>query len=96
MDKLDKNRLYKLYLAYIEDYCNVTFKDIPGGVEIALDMLVEVDPSKFNIASESLADMSVSYKASDDLPVACKALLAPYVRPHLVGDKKKREYEGGR
>lgn len=59
------------YLEWIEQYCNSIFdKDnLPGGVRLALDQLVTIDPFSFNVVSESLADMSQSFASNDgDIP----------------------------
>lgn len=68
------------YLNWIEDYCNNEFdKDnLPGGVKLALDQLVEIDPLDFNIASEKLSDMSQTYANDGDIPKFIYKWLNPY------------------
>jgi len=68
------------YLNWIEDYCNNEFdKDnLPGGVKLALDQLVEIDPLDFNIASEKLSDMSQTYVNDGDIPKFIYKWLNPY------------------
>lgn len=96
---MEKEELRKLYLEQIEDFCNVTFdrENLPAGVQLSLDELVELDPSTFNITSEKLSDMSTTYTDSGgSIPGYIQGWLAPYKRLHLVGDKRKRAYSGGR
>lgn len=100
----EKDRLSGLYLAQIEDYCNIRFKEpYPSGVALALENLVELDPLKFTIASEKLADMSITYAngnttggGSSGLPEFILAWINPYRRPFLMSDKKKKYYDDGR
>lgn len=98
-------RLRPLYLAWIEDYCNVTFDAarLPGSVEMALDELVKTDPKRYNIASEKISDMAITYAngggagagVAGAIPAYIAAWLEPYRRVHLL-DKKKRPYDDGR
>lgn len=100
----EKKRLEGLYLMQIEDYCNIRFKPpYPSGVALALENLVELDPLKFNIASEKIADMSITYAngnsasgGSAGLPDFILAWINPYRRPFLMSDKKKKYYDDGR
>lgn len=94
-------RLRPLYKEWIEDYCNVTFEDgkIPASVNMALDELVKTDPKNFNISSEKLSDMSITYGggssgggAGGGIPSYILAWLEPYRRPFLVSDKRKKPY----
>ncbi|HSH50850.1 MAG TPA: hypothetical protein VK982_03915 [Bacteroidales bacterium] len=68
------------YLNWIEDYCNNEFDkaNLPGGVKLALDQLVEIDPLDFNIASEKLSDMSQTYASDGDIPKFIYKWLNPY------------------
>lgn len=95
------NLLKDLYLKNIEDYCNVTFdsEDMPAGVALALDELIRTDPARYNIASEKLADLQISYNGNGvtgGLPAYIRFWIEPYRRVHLVGDKRKRPYNDGR
>lgn len=100
----EKDRLSGLYLEQIEDYCNIRFKEpYPSGIALALENLVELDPLKFTIASEKLADMSITYAngnttggGSSGLPEFILAWINPYRRPFLMSDKKKKYYDDGR
>lgn len=100
----EKKRLEGLYLMQIEDYCNIRFKEpYPSGVALALENLVELDPLKFTIASEKIADMSITYANSNStsggssgLPDFILAWINPYRRPFLMSDKKKKYYDDGR
>ena len=93
------DELQKLYMEQIEDYCNVKFDPckLPAGIQLSLDNLVEIDPMSFNIASEKLSDLAVTYNNSTgDIPAFIRNWLNPYRRLHTVGDKTKREYDDGR
>jgi hypothetical protein len=70
------------YLRWIEDYCNNKFdKDsLPGGVELALEKLVEIDPPHRNITSEKLSDMSQTYANDGNIPKFILKWLSPYKR----------------
>ena len=100
----EKDRLSGLYLEQIEDYCNIRFKEpYPSGVALALENLVELDPLKFTIASEKIADMSITYAngnstsgGSSGLPDFILAWINPYRRPFIMSDKKKKYYDDGR
>lgn len=101
----EKKRLEGLYLMQIEDYCNIRFKEpYPSGIALALENLVELDPLKFNIASEKIADMSITYANSNSsasggssgLPDFILAWINPYRRPFIMSDKKKKYYDDGR
>ncbi|CAG7592121.1 hypothetical protein PEPTYR26121_01499 [Peptoniphilus tyrrelliae] len=92
---MEKKDIRKLYLEQVEDYCNVIFDEIPAGVELALDELVEFDPMQYSLTSEKLSDMSMTYSDNcGDIPKYIRAWLEPYRRIHLVGDKRKRFYSG--
>ena len=91
--------LKEVYLRQIEDYCNVVFntEDIPSGVLLALNELVKTDPARYNITSEKLSDMSITYNNSaNGIPAYIRVWIEPYRRPHLVGNKRKRLYNNGR
>lgn len=98
-----KEMLKELYLKQIEDYCNILFKEpYPSGIALALDNLVKMDPLKFGIASEKIADMSITYAnsnatgGSSGLPDFIMAWINPYRRPFIMSDKKKKYYNDGR
>ena len=89
----------RTYLEQIEDYCNVTFdlENLPGGIQLALQELIKIDPSEYRLASEKIDGLSKSYSANNtDIPDYIKTWLSAYRRIHLVGDKKKRHYDAGR
>lgn len=91
--------LKPIYLEYIEDYCNFEFNrdKLPAGVKLSLDILIAIDPMRLGVASETVGDLSISYKeGSDDMPAQVVRLLKPYMRPHLAGDKTRRLYERGK
>jgi len=101
----EKKRLEGLYLMQIEDYCNIRFKEpYPSGIALALENLVKMDPLKFGIASEKIADMSITYAnssgsatgGSSGLPDFILTWINPYRRPFLMSDKKKKYYDDGR
>lgn len=100
----EKERLKGLYLLQIEDYCNILFREpYPSGISLALENLVEMDPLKFNVASEKIADMSITYAGSasgsgstSGLPDFILEWINPYRRPFIMSDKKKKYYDDGR
>lgn len=100
----EEKRLQELYLRQIEDYCNILFKEpYPSGVALALENLVKLDPMKFNIASEKLSDMSITYVngnesggGSSGLPGFIMEWINPYRRPYIMSDKIKKYYNDGR
>jgi hypothetical protein len=71
------------YLGFIEDETNNKFDpdNLPSGVKLALDMLVKLDPMDFDIASESIGDMSQSFVTNDEgIPIKVLRWLKPYYR----------------
>lgn len=75
--------LRKEYLGFIEDETNNKFSEnnLPSGVKLALDLLIELDPLEFGIASESIGDMSQSFATNDDgIPLKVLRWLKPYYR----------------
>ena len=71
------------YLSFIEDETNNKFNvdKLPGGIKIALDLLVETDPLQYNISSESISDLSQSYAVNDDgIPLKIMRWLKPYYK----------------
>src|SRR5574344_1832266 len=59
----EREKLRPLYKEWVEDYCNMTFDDyeVPAAISLALDELVKADPKSFNIASEKLDNLTISY-----------------------------------
>lgn len=97
----ERERLRPLYKEWVEDYCNMTFDDykVPSAISLALDELVKTDPKNFNISSEKLSDMSITYGSGASgggngggIPLYILAWLEPYRRPFLVSDKRKKPY----
>ena len=97
----EREKLRPLYKEWVEDYCNMTFDDyeVPAAISLALDELVETDPKSFNISSEKLSDMSITYGGGASgggndggIPKYILAWLEPYRRPFLVSDKRKKPY----
>lgn len=70
------------YLEWIEDYTNNKFdKDnLPGGVKLALDNLVKIDPLRLNILSEKIADLSQTYANDGNIPQFIYNWIKPYKR----------------
>lgn len=70
------------YLEWIEDYTNNKFKDdLPGGIKLALNLMVEIDPLKFNVVNEKLSDMSVTYaNEGGGIPKHILNYISPYKR----------------
>lgn len=77
---MTKEELKLAYFAWIEDYCNDKFDidKLRGGVKLALDNLIELDPLSFNITSEKLSDMSQSFSNDGDVPKFIYNWLSPY------------------
>lgn len=76
-------QIKQAYLDWIEDYCNNTFDkdDLPGGVKLALDQLVKIDPLDFNIQSEKIGDLSQTFANDDgDIPNFIYKWIKPYKR----------------
>lgn len=99
----ETERLKKLYLAQIEDYCNISFDaPYPSGIALALENLVKLDPLKFNVTSEKIADMSITYASggagggASGIPDFILAWINPYRRPFIMSSKKKKMYDDGR
>jgi len=75
--------LKTFYKNWIKDYCNNDFLDdegnenLPAGVELVLDKLVDFHKQDLNVASEKIADLSVSY-FQDQIPTRIKQMLDPY------------------
>ena len=97
----EREKLRPLYKEWVEDYCNMTFEDdkVPAAISLALDELVKTDPKSFNISSEKLSDMSITYGSGSagggsdgGIPKYILAWLEPYRRPFLVSDKRKKPY----
>lgn len=97
----EREKLRPLYKEWVEDYCNMIFDDgkVPAAISLALDELVKTDPKSFNISSEKLSDMSITYGGGSSgggngggIPLYILAWLEPYRRPFLVSDKRKKPY----
>lgn len=80
--KMTEEQIRQAYLDWIEDYCNNKFDrdNLPGGIKLALDQLVEIDPLDFNIASEKLSDMSQAYANDGEIPKFIYNWISPYKR----------------
>ena len=76
-------QIKEAYKDWIKAYCNNEFlnedeeEDLPGGVELALNKLIEMNSQSPNVASESVSDLSRSFFSSD-IPDNIKSLLRPY------------------
>lgn len=71
------------YLDWIIDETNNDFGngELPGGIEIALDLLVKLDPLEFGVVSESIEGLSQSFASNDDgIPLKVMRWLKPYYR----------------
>ena len=75
-------QIREAYLEWIERYCNNEFdaEDLPGGIKLALDKLVEVDPLSFNITSEKLSDMGQTFASDGGIPKFIYHWIGPYKR----------------
>ena len=80
---MTEEQVRQAYLEWIEDYCNNTFdKDnLPGGVKLALDQLIKIDPLRFSIQSEQIGDLSQTFANDDgDMPKFIYKWIDPYKR----------------
>jgi len=79
---MTEEQIKQAYLEWIGRYCNNKFDmgNLPGGIKLALDNLVKLDPLEFNIASESLSDMSKTYVNDGDIPKFIYKWIDPYKR----------------
>lgn len=79
---MTEEQVRQAYLDWIEDFCNNEFDkyNLPGGVKLALDQLVKIDPLDFNIASESMADLSQTFANDGDIPKFIYKWIDPYKR----------------
>lgn len=77
---MTEEELKQAYFQWIQDYTNNKFDDevLPGGVQLALDNLIELDPLSFNISSEKLSDMSQTFTNDGSVPKFIYNWLAPY------------------
>lgn len=75
--------LKTIYLNWIQDETNNKFdaKNLPGGVKVALDLLMELDPLEFDVVSEKLSDMSQTFATNEEgIPLKVLRWLQPYYR----------------
>ena len=80
---MDDVKLRKLYINWCEDETRNKFgKDnLPAGVKLAVDLLIELDPLEFDVTSEKLSDMSITYATNEDgIPLKVLRWLKPYYR----------------
>ena len=77
----EREKLRPLYKEWVEDYCNMTFDDykVPAAISLALDELVKTDPKSFNISSEKLSDMSITYGGGASGAVVMEGYLSIYL-----------------
>ena len=64
---MTKEDLRVTYLEFIQDETNNKFNPgkLPGGIKVALDLLVELDPLEFDVTSEKLSDMSQTFATNE-------------------------------
>lgn len=87
--------LQKLYLEQIEEYCNFEFDpdNLPGGIALALEEMVKVDPSNYSMASKRLDDMTITYyNTGSAIPNYILGWINPYRRAHLIDNKVKKKW----
>lgn len=70
------------YFKFIQDYTNNKFDidDLPGGIKLALNQLIEIDPMSFNVTSEKLSDLSQTFSNDGNIPKFILNYLNPYRR----------------
>lgn len=95
---LPKEEAQELYLQKIEEKTNTLFdrSRLPGGIQIALAKLMNLDPERLMVSSQKLNDMSQTYISPKEAYGLIQNDLEPYTRPHLAGNKRKRVYLDGR
>lgn len=84
---MTKEELKPLYIEWIKDYCNIKVINedhLPGGVQLALDQLLELDPLQFNIASEGIDGLSQTFSNDGDIPKHIYKYLRPYKRVKII------------
>ena len=87
---MNKTEMQQAYLDYINKYCNQNFElgNLPGGVKIALDRLMQLhEELPPGVASVQVADISVSYfpgGSDSGMPKTVQTLLYPYRRPKFI------------
>lgn len=81
-DILTDEQIKQAYLEWIERYTNNSFdiNNLPGGIRLALDNLIKLDPLQFNVVSEKLSDMSQTFNNDGDIPKYIYNWIKPYVR----------------
>ena len=80
---MDDAKLKELYIQWCEDETRNTFdKDnLPPGIELAVNLLMKLDPLEFDVTSEKLSDMSTTYATSEEgIPLKVLRWLKPYYR----------------
>lgn len=80
---MDSEKIKGLYIKWCEDETRNKFdKDnLPAGVELAVNLLIELDPLEFDIVSEKLSDMSITYATNEEgIPIKVLRWLKPYYR----------------
>ena len=77
----DEDQLRQAYIALIENECNRSFADsLPPDIEhILLPYLMQHHGQDPNIASQSVSDMSVSFK-TDGMPASMRRIIQKYRR----------------
>lgn len=80
---MTEEKLRELYIEWCEDETGNTFdKDnLKAGVSLAVDLLMKLDPLEFDVTSEKLSDMSITYATNEEgIPLKVLRWLKPYYR----------------
>lgn len=80
---MDQSKLKDLYIKWCEDETRNRFNksNLPAGIELAADLLVELDPLEFDVKSEKLSDMSQTYETNEEgIPMKVMRWIKPYYR----------------
>lgn len=79
----DEINLREEYIKWCEDETRNKFdrQDLPAGVNLAVNLLEELDPLEFDVVSEKLSDMSQTFATNEEgIPLKVLRWLRPYYR----------------
>lgn len=79
----DEINLREEYIKWCEDETRNKFdrQGLPAGVNLAVNLLEELDPLEFDVVSEKLSDMSQTFATNEEgIPLKVLRWLRPYYR----------------
>lgn len=80
---LSEEKLRDLYIKWCQNETRNKFdkENLPAGVELAVDLLMDLDPMEFDVTSEKLSDMSQTFATNEDgIPLKVLRWLRPYYK----------------